>query len=156
MIRIEQTTVFHAPLEAVFDAERNIDLHSATQAERGERAVAGVTTGLIDEGQEVEWEAVHFGIRQRLRMRIAKMEKPVYFRTEMVFGAFKSFTHEHRFIPLGDGRTEKRDLMRIEAPLGFLGRLAELLFLKRYMTSFLEKKNAGQLQLMQGDARDSR
>jgi hypothetical protein len=100
MITIEETTLFNAPIQTVFDAERNISLHSATQSHRGERAVAGVTEGLIEQGQEVEWEAVHFGLKQRLRTRIAEMEKPVYFRTELVFGAFKTFNQDHLFKPL--------------------------------------------------------
>ncbi|MDB5049109.1 MAG: hypothetical protein JWO30_2180 [Fibrobacteres bacterium] len=141
MIRIEEKTLFKVPIETVFDAERNITLHSATQGHRGERAVAGVTSGLIENGQEVEWEAVHFGIKQRLRVRITHMEKPGYFRDEQVFGAFKTFSHEHRFCALGAGETEKTDIMTIEAPFGPLGRLGEKLFLKRYMTAFLRKKN---------------
>ena len=107
MIRIEETMIFEAPLEVVFDAERNISLHSATQGHRGERAVAGVTSGLIEAGQEVEWEASHFRIKQRMRIRITHMEQPLWFRDEMVFGAFKTFVHEHRFRVLGPGRCEK-------------------------------------------------
>ncbi len=141
MIRIEEKTVFNVPIEVLFDAERNISLHSATQGYRGERAIAGVTSGLIEQGQEVEWEAVHFGIKQRLRVRITHMEKPEWFRDEMVSGAFKTMSHEHRFSSLDAGRTEKTDVMRIEAPLGILGRAAEVVFLGAYMRRFLRKKN---------------
>jgi ligand-binding SRPBCC domain-containing protein len=152
MMEIREKTLFEAPLQTVFDAERNIDLHSATQGNRGEKAVAGVTSGLIEKGEEVEWEAVHFGLKQRLRTRIVEMEKPDYFRTEQVFGAFKTFTHDHRFQDLGGGRTEKTDLMRIDAPFGLLGRLAEKLFLERYMRRFLKEKNAGLKALVERKA----
>src|SRR4051812_15033844 len=118
MVTIEEKTIFNAPINVVFDAERNISLHSATQGHRGERAIAGVTSGLIENGQEVEWEAVHFGIKQRLRVKITQMEKPKYFRDEMVFGAFKTFSHEHHFRDIGSGQTEKMDIMRIVAPMG--------------------------------------
>jgi ligand-binding SRPBCC domain-containing protein len=141
MIQIELKSIFAAPIGVVFDAERDISLHAATQAHRSEHAVAGVTSGLIEQGQEVEWEAIHFGIRQRLRVRITYMEKPFLFRDEQVSGAFKSMSHEHRFRSLPSGETEKTDLMRIEAPLGPLGRLAERVFLKAYMTRFLRTKN---------------
>lgn len=141
MIRIGDSVDIDAPIDTVFDAERNLDLHAATQAHRGERAVGGVTSGLIEAGQEVEWEAVHFGIRQRLRVRITGMERPTWFRDEMLTGAFASMIHDHRFESLGPGRTRKTDLMVIAAPLGPLGRLAEILFLKAYMTAFLRKKN---------------
>ena len=142
MIRIEEKILIGAPIEVVFDAERNISLHEATQKSRGEKAVAGVTSGLIEKNQEVEWEANHFGIRQRLRVRIEEMEKPAYFRVRMVFGAFKSFCHDHRFREAGVNRTEKYDLMQIEAPMGFVGRIVEILFLRSYMRRFLRKKNA--------------
>lgn len=142
MIRIEESLVIEAPLETVFDAERDIGLHAETQSHRGERPVDGVTSGLIEAGQEVEWEAVHFGIRQRLRVRIAAMDRPRSFRVEMVRGAFKSMRHDHLFRSLGDGRTKKSDVLEIEAPLGPLGRLMEVLFLEAYMRRFLRRKNA--------------
>ncbi|MBW8888290.1 MAG: SRPBCC family protein [Fibrobacteres bacterium] len=141
MITIEEKTVFDASIETVFDAERDISLHSATQEHRGERAVGGVTSGLIGQGQEVEWEAVHFGIKQRLRVKITHMEKPYYFRDEMIKGAFKTFSHEHRFKEIDSDKTEKSDVMHIEAPFGPLGWIAEGLFLKWYMKRFLHKKN---------------
>jgi ligand-binding SRPBCC domain-containing protein len=141
MITIIEKTTFNVPIEVAFDAERNISLHSATQGHRGERAVAGITSGLIEDGQEVEWEAVHFGIKQRLRVKITEMEKPYYFKDEQIFGAFKTFSHEHRFNKLGPNQTEKTDIMKIEAPLGVIEKIGERIFLKKYMTAFLIKKN---------------
>jgi len=143
MITISEKSIFNVAIRDVFDAERNISLHVETQKHRGEVAVAGVTSGLIEKGEEVEWLATHFGIKQRLRVRIAEMEKPVFFRVEMVSGAFKSFRHDHRFRDMGKNRTEKSDQMWIEAPMGFLGRIAELVFLGPYMRRFLKNKNAG-------------
>ncbi|MEQ8908895.1 MAG: hypothetical protein RIC95_06870 [Vicingaceae bacterium] len=68
------------------------------------------------------------------------MNAPKSFRDEMVFGAFKSMKHEHVFIDK-DGYTEMIDLFHFEAPLGPLGRLASVLFLKRYMRNFLLERN---------------
>lgn len=150
MVKIEEMIVINAPIATVFDAERNITLHAATQQHRAERAVAGITSGLIEKGQEVEWEAVHLGIRQRLRVRITHMTKPTYFRDEMISGAFKTFSHEHHFRAIATDKTEKKDVMWIEAPLGFLGKLAEVLFLARYMRKFLQKKNAALKEIVEG------
>ena len=124
MIKIEEKTIFEVPIEVAFDAERNISLHSATQGHRGERAIAGVTSGLIENGQEVEWEAIHFGIKQRLRVKITHLDKPRYFRDEQIFGAFKSFSHEHHFRALGLNSSEKIDILHIEAPWGLIGKTA--------------------------------
>ena len=142
MIRITDTILIDAPINQVFDAERNISLHTNTQEHRGERAVDGVTIGLIDLNQEVEWEAIHFGLKQRLRVRITHMEKPRYFRDEMIKGAFASFSHEHHFREVAPNRTEKKDVLDIVAPLGPLGYIAERIFLRRYMTRFIREKNA--------------
>jgi ligand-binding SRPBCC domain-containing protein len=142
MIRIEVRARFDLPVETVFDAERDITLHARTQRHRGERPVDGVTSGLIQAGQEVEWEARHFGIRQRLRVRIEAMDRPRSFRDVMVRGAFKALRHEHIFRALDRGRCEKLDVLEIEAPLGPLGWIAERLFLGAYMRRFLMRKNA--------------
>lgn len=138
---IEEKTIFEVPISVAFDAERNISLHSATQKHRGERAIDGVKSGLIENGQEVEWEAIHFGIKQRLRVKITHMDKPKYFRDEQISGAFKTYSHEHFFREIEPNKTEKTDLMVIEAPFGFIGKIAEILFLNRYMSKFLRKKN---------------
>jgi len=59
----------------------------------------------------------------------------------MVDGAFRSMQHDHIFEEKG-GMTLMRDRFELVAPLGVLGRLAERLFLTRYMRRFLEERNA--------------
>jgi ligand-binding SRPBCC domain-containing protein len=149
MLIIEDMIEIEAPIEIVFDAERDISLHVATQRHHGERAVDGVTGGLINLGEEVEWEARHFSVRQRLRVKIVEMERPKYFRDEMIRGAFESFSHEHYVREISPGRTEKRDVMKFEAPLGILGAMAEALFLRAYMTSLLRTKNRTMKRLIE-------
>jgi ligand-binding SRPBCC domain-containing protein len=58
----------------------------------------------------------------------------------MVKGNFKSFKHEHIFEIKG-GKTEMIDIFDYKSPLGFLGRFADILFLKRYITKFLSIRN---------------
>jgi ligand-binding SRPBCC domain-containing protein len=140
MIRIEDSIEINAPIEVVFNAERNISLHISTQAARGEKVVDGIQSGLIELGQEVEWEATHFGVRQRLRVRITEMEKPVFFRDDMIKGAFQMMRHDHFFTEAGPDRTIKRDVFCFSAPFGILGRFAEVAFLRRYLTHFLKPK----------------
>jgi hypothetical protein len=41
------TTIIYAPIEKVFDAARSIDLHQASMQHTNERAIAGITKGLI-------------------------------------------------------------------------------------------------------------
>jgi ligand-binding SRPBCC domain-containing protein len=86
-------------------------------------------------------EATHFGVRQRLSSRITVFEPPYRFVDEMVRGAFRRFRHEHQFLAV-DGGTEMVDIFDYTSPLGLLGRLADLLFLRAYMTRLLRERNA--------------
>jgi ligand-binding SRPBCC domain-containing protein len=139
---IELQTRIDAPVERVFDLARNIDLHMDSAGATGERAVAGVTSGLIGLGDTVTWRARHFGVWQHLGVRIVAFDRPRFFRDEMLTGAFRSMAHDHLFEASDDGeRTTMRDVFRFEAPLGPLGRVAESLFLTRYMQAFLIERN---------------
>jgi hypothetical protein len=62
-----------------------------------ERAVAGVTSGLIGLNDEVTWEARHLGVRQRLTVRVTAFNRPQHFQDTMVAGAFKSMRRSRVF-----------------------------------------------------------
>lgn len=104
-----------------------------------EHAVGGTTVGLMSLGDTVTWEAVHFGIRQRLTVKITQFDLPYLFVDEMVQGAFHSFTHIHEFRPDSAG-TLMMDTFRYVAPLGIVGRVADLLFLESYMRTLLRHR----------------
>jgi ligand-binding SRPBCC domain-containing protein len=137
VLRLE--TRISASLESCFDLARDVDAHMRTTARSRERAVAGVTTGLMGAGDTVTWEAVHLGIRQRLTVRITRYERPRLFVDEMVEGAFRRLTHTHEFRAIDEG-TLMVDTFDYSSPLGVLGRLADVLFLKRYLLRFLSER----------------
>jgi ligand-binding SRPBCC domain-containing protein len=97
MTKITLRTIIHAPLEICFDLSRSIDLHIESTKQSNEKAINGRTSGLIEEGEFVTWEATHFVVRQRLTTQIVKLKRPDYFKDVMVKGAFKSMEHEHHF-----------------------------------------------------------
>lgn len=105
-----------------------------------EKAIAGVTKGLINLGQSVTWEATHFGIRQKLTSKITIFDRPHHFRDSMVNGVFKRFDHDHFFEEV-TGKTLMKDVFDYSAPLRILGRMADLLFLAKYMTKILMERN---------------
>jgi len=150
MTVINLVTSINAPSERVFDLARSIDAHMASTEATSERAVGGVTSGLIGLGQQVTWEATHFGVKQRLTVRMTRFDRPREFADEMITGAFRSMKHTHEFID-HQGMTEMRDRFEFEAPLGFLGRIAEQLFLAGYMRRFLVIRNAALKQLAESD-----
>jgi ligand-binding SRPBCC domain-containing protein len=126
-------------MEVCFDLARSIDLHVQSMRASRECAVGGVTSGPIGLGEEVTWEAVHFGVRQRLTSRITAFDRPRSFRDSQARGAFRRFDHDHRFAHDGE-RTTMTDVFDYTAPLGLFGRLADILFLKRYMRRLLEER----------------
>ena len=138
---IELTTEIRAPLERTFDLARSVELHMASTAHTGERAVAGVTSGLMELGQEVTWRARHFGTWQHLTSRITAFVRPFHFRDSMVRGTFQRFDHDHYFSPRGEF-TLMRDVFDFQSPFGILGGVADRLFLIAYMRRFLLIRNA--------------
>jgi ligand-binding SRPBCC domain-containing protein len=133
------TTAIRAPIERCFDLARDVDVHVRSTAGTNERAVGGVTHGLMELGQEVTWEATHFGVRQRLTSRITAYDRPRSFRDSQVRGAFLRFDHDHLFWCL-DGLTTMTDVFDYTSPMGWLGRAADRLFLERYMRRFLTER----------------
>ena len=140
MIRIDLVTRIAAPVERCFDLARSIDLHMASTNWTGERAIAGVTSGLIGPEQEVTWSGRHFGVLITHTSRITAYDHPRYFQDCMVRGAFRSFCHDH-FFEGSDGSTLMKDVMRFAAPFGVLGSLAERLVLKRHVLGLLLRRN---------------
>ncbi len=139
IIKIE--TEINAPIERVFDLARCIDLHTESLSKTKEKAVAGVTKGLINEGETVTWEAIHFGFKQKLTSKITIFERPHHFRDSMVKGAFERFDHDH-FFEMKDSQTIMKDVFDYDSPLGILGTIADVLFLENYMTKLLKSRNA--------------
>ena len=104
MATLRLETVIEALPEVCFDLSRSIDLHAESMARSKEKAVAGVTTGLIGHNEEVTWEAKHFGRKWRVTSRVTTFDPPHRFVDEMtVPGPFAFFRHEHLFEPEDDG-----------------------------------------------------
>jgi ligand-binding SRPBCC domain-containing protein len=133
-------TFIHSDIEKCFDLSRSIDLHQISTAATHEKAIAGVMSGLINLNETVTWEATHFGIKQQLSSEITQFNRPFHFRDVQLKGAFKRFTHDHYFEKINDGVLMK-DVFDFEAPLSFLGMIANKLFLTSYMAKLLSRRN---------------
>ncbi len=143
-VRLEEVTLIHAPLERCFDLARSVEVHLAGNVHWGEAAIAtgGMTSGLMGPGQRVTWRATHFGVPWKLTSEITAFDRPAFFQDTMIRGPFAFMQHDHLFQSLSAGETEMTDLFRFAAPLGFLGRVAEALFLRRYMRALLSERNS--------------
>lgn len=140
MPKIKLQTKIKATRNIVFDLSRSIDLHKISTEYTNEEAIAGKTSGLIGMNESVTWRAKHFGVYQNLTSKITEYNRPKYFTDQMVKGAFKEFKHEHHFEELND-ETLMTDLFYYKSPFGILGKIADKLFLKKYMIEFLTERN---------------
>jgi ligand-binding SRPBCC domain-containing protein len=147
---IRMTTHIAAPMDRCFKLSTSIDLHLANATQASETAADGITTTLIREGETVKWQGRHFGFNVTHKSLVESWRPYTYFRDVMVEGTFAVFQHDHYFAPLNDG-TRMRDELRFAAPMGFLGRLAEKLFLRKYLVRFLKRRNAFLKQVAESD-----
>jgi ligand-binding SRPBCC domain-containing protein len=138
---IELETRIAAPPERCFLLSLSIDLHMASTAPTGERAIAGVTRGIIGPNQTVTWRGRHFGLMLEHTSLVDRYDPPRYFRDIMIKGIFRSFEHEHFFELTEQGGTIMRDHLVLEAPFGPFGWLAERLILRAYLTQFLGQRD---------------
>jgi ligand-binding SRPBCC domain-containing protein len=150
MPKIQLEITVNAPIERVFDLARCIDLHLDSMSKYQEKAVGGVMRGLINLNEAVTWEAVHFGFRQRLTSRITVFDRPRHFQDVMISGAFKSFTHDHFFSEVEQGILMK-DVFDYRSSFGFLGKIADAMFLENYMTKVLRERNELIKNIAEGD-----
>lgn len=151
MHTVRVVTTIAAPPEACFDLARDVGAHVRSAAGTAERAVGGVTDGLLGLGDEVTFEARHLGVRQRLSARVVDFDRPRFFRDRMTRGAFRSMEHDHRFTPRPDGGTDMADVLRFAAPFGPLGWVAERLILGPHLRRFLTKRGAALKAMAEGE-----
>jgi len=133
-------TFIAAPPEVVFDLARDVSAHTRSASFSAERAVApGRTEGLLELGDIVTFEGVHFGVRQRFTAKIVELDRPRRFVDELVKAAFRSMRHVHEFEPR-DGGTLMRDTLDWVSPLGILGTIADKIAVRRHLRDFVTRK----------------
>lgn len=151
MAKIILHTKISAPVVRCFLLSLSVDLHKGSTAGTNEKAIAGVTSGLMNLNDTVTWEAKHFGVVQHFTSKITSYQKPNYFVCEMQKGAFKKFHHQHTFE--SDGldciMTDELDM---EAPFGIIGKVVTALVLKGHIKKFLIIRNNFIKRVAEGEA----
>ena len=140
MAKIHAQTEIKAPIEACFDLARDIGFHVRSLEHTNERAVAGRTEGLIEQGETVTWQAKHLFLTRRMTVRITAMDRPAHFRDEQTDGPFKHFVHDHHFEDLGEGVTRMRDVVGFASPYGLWGRVVDWVYLRAYLERLIMQR----------------
>jgi len=138
---IHLTTIINAPLEVVFNLSRDIDLHQQSMQHTSEKAIGGVTSGLINEGETVTWKAKHLFAERTMTVKITSLIPYTFFEDEMAEGDFKLMKHSHHFTSIQSNVTAMKDIFYFESPFGIAGKLFNYLFLTRYMKKLLQTRN---------------
>lgn len=146
MPQIVLTTQINATAETCFDLMRDIRIHTETTSQTIEKAVAGVTDRKIGLGQTVTFEGTHFGMRQRLTVKVVEFDRPKLFIDEMTQGNFRSFKHIHEFFPVENG-TLMKDTLIWTSPFGILGKIVDKLMLERHLRNLVTTRNVKLKQL---------
>jgi ligand-binding SRPBCC domain-containing protein len=146
MALVELQMFIAAPPERCFDLSRSVDLHVDSALSTGERAVAGRTSGLLSLGDMVTWEARHFGLRQRLSVRITEYDRPRWFRDEMISGPFRWMRHDHWFDRDGPG-AKMRDAFEFKSRVA----LVDSLVIAPHIRRFLIARNEVLRRIAEGD-----
>ena len=149
MYHLRVTTFVRASQSVCFDLARSVDAHVQSAAASGERVVGGRTSGLLELGDEVTWEAKHFGITQRLSSRITQFQPPTFFQDRMTKGAFRFLEHDHLFEPKDNG-TLMIDILRFKAPLGPIGWIAERTLIGPHLRRFLVERGLALKAMAEG------
>lgn len=138
-VQFEVVTEVAAPTDVVFDLALDIDAHVASMADSGERAIGGVTSGVIGLGEEVTWRATHFHVPFTMTSRITELDRPRRFVDEQVKGPFRRFRHVHEFRSTAAG-TSMVDRIRFDAPLWWVGDVVERLVLGDYLRRLIVER----------------
>lgn len=140
MTTIQLVTQIKASKQITFDTARDIGLHQKSAATSNEKAIAGITSGLINYNETVTWRGKHFSFYLTHKSRITQMDLYDYFLDEMEEGKFKSFRYQH-FFEEKNGITIMKDHLEYETPYGIFGELFDILFLEKHLTNFLLERN---------------
>ena len=137
---IELETTIDAAPSRCFGLSLDIDVHLSVPGAR-ETVADGVFSGQMKLGDHVTWRSTRFGVPVRMTSLITEYDDPHRFVDEMQRGPFRSWRHTHTFESAGGG-TRMVDDVSYSLPLGPLGRIANAIFVRRYMTKLLRDQNA--------------
>lgn len=147
MERIEQRIVIAAPIERVFhfhDDTRNLLRITPPSIK-----VSIETMGKPGLGYEVVLKVRQFGIfTMRWKVRITEYVPPTLMSDEQVSGPFAYWKQTRRLREV-DGGTELTDIVEYRPPFGILGRIANVLVIRRQVLEMFAYRQATTKRLLE-------
>ncbi|TDQ21860.1 SRPBCC family protein [Tenacibaculum caenipelagi] len=78
------------------------------------------------------------GVKSNWVTEITQVKNKEFFIDEQRFGPYKMWHHEHWFDELAEGKTLMKDKISYKIPFGFLGHLAQVIFIKKQLKTIFE------------------
>ncbi len=128
--RLERTQQIERPLDAVFSFFADATNLEAITPRFLRFRILSPTPVEMRAGARIDYAMSLFGMPVRWRTRITEWEPGVRFVDEQEAGPYAVWRHTHEFEPRGEA-TRVRDVVEYAVPLGPLGTLAHLLFIRR-------------------------
>jgi ligand-binding SRPBCC domain-containing protein len=101
-------------------------------------------------GARIDYALSLLGVPLRWRTRISEWQPGLRFVDEQESGPYAVWRHTHEFEAAGDGSTIVRDVVEYAVPLGFLGRAAHALFVRRALDRIFDHRRDEILRLLGG------
>ncbi|CAL2102848.1 Cell division inhibitor [Tenacibaculum sp. 190130A14a] len=80
------------------------------------------------------------GIKSNWVTEITQVKEQDFFIDEQRFGPYSMWHHEHWFEELSNGNTLMKDKISYKIPFGFLGHLAQSIFIKKQLKGIFEHR----------------
>lgn len=111
-----ETTIAASP-SACFERSLSVDAHTESMLESGERAVDGITSGVLSLGDTVTWRGRHFGIPFTMTSAITACTPPNRFVDEQKRSPFQELVARAFIHPAGDRQDTHDRLRGVQRPV---------------------------------------
>ena len=142
--RLEYTTIVPRPLAETWDFfSRPENLERLTPPEVSFEILSPVAGVEMYPGMVIQYRVSPLpGLRTDWVTEITQVRHHEHFIDDQRVGPFALWHHQHFFHALDGGRTEMRDVLHYQAPLGPLGTLADWLFVRRQVEGIFTARAA--------------
>lgn len=139
VFKLERKQTINAPLAEVwsfFSSPHN--LAEITPENMGFKVTSAPYSGQIYPGQIITYKVSPvLNIPMFWMTEITHVAENEFFVDEQRVGPYKIWHHEHHFIE-SEGKVEMTDIVHYQPPFGFLGNIANALFIKNKLNSIFD------------------
>ncbi|MBK6417875.1 MAG: SRPBCC family protein [Ignavibacteria bacterium] len=147
MEHITSSILIDAPIEKVFHFHD--DTTNLLKITPPGIKVSFETLGEPGLGYEVILKVRQFGLfTMRWHVRVTQYQPPILMTDIQIKGPFRSW-RQIRSLREVNGRTELTDIVDYETPFGFLGQIANMLFIRRQITSMFAYRQAATKRILE-------